>query len=151
MEISVFFLLSCFLSRKLFVLQAQKGSTYLPAHVLEEGAQPGLSGCFATAWSCNSEHVVRRDAPKFFEKIPSKRSKPEIARKPSTLRNYRFLLPRFALCKTHGERTRRLNANNNQIDCNWCMSARLLTRRDVLAYRARYASGWRIFFNSIRK
>lgn len=74
MKISVFFFSFSFLFLRAFFrgkllsfLKLKKVSTYLPAHVLEEGAQPGLPGRFATAWSCNSEHVVRRGAP---QKIP---------------------------------------------------------------------------------
>lgn len=59
---SLFFFsfLSFFLFRGNFLFLKLKGSTYLPPHILEEGAQPGLPGCFATTWSCNSKHVSDR-------------------------------------------------------------------------------------------
>lgn len=37
-------------------IKIRRVSTYLPAHVLEEGAQSGLPGCLSTAWSCNCKH-----------------------------------------------------------------------------------------------
>lgn len=54
LSLSFFFIFFAFSSRE--EISPLASSTYLPAHVLEEGAQPGLPSRLAAAWSCN--HII---------------------------------------------------------------------------------------------